>query len=201
MEPGLLLAFLICFFALAINDLGSIESLNVLLALPEGSRRITRGITLTGLGNILAGFFGVIGPVNYSMSPGLILSTGSAARFPVVLSGLFLLILAFSPAVIGLAGRIPSPVIGAVMLYITGSQIVAGLLIVFESTATLDFQEGLIIGLPVLLGTMVAFAPPEVIQAIPSSLRSMLGNGFVIGVGSSLLLEHVILKKRKGASS
>ncbi len=200
-EPGLLLAFLICFFALAINDLGSIESLNVLLALPEGSRRITRGITLTGLGNILAGFFGVIGPVNYSMSPGLILSTGSAARFPVVLSGLFLLILAFSPAVIGLAGRIPSPVIGAVMLYITGSQIVAGLLIVFESTATLDFQEGLIIGLPVLLGTMVAFAPPEVIQAIPSSLRSMLGNGFVIGVGSSLLLEHVILKKRKGASS
>ena len=199
-QPGLLFAFLICFIALAINDLGSIESLNVLLDLPEGSRRITRGITLTGLGNVLAGFFGVIGPVNYSMSPGLILSTGSAARFPLILSGIFLLFLSFSPTIIGLAGRIPSPVIGAVLLYITGSQIVAGLLIVFESSQTLDFEEGLIIGLPVLMGTMVAFAPPEVIQALPPSLRSILGNGFVIGVGSSLLLEHGILRKNEGPS-
>jgi len=199
-QPGLLLAFLICFVALAINDLGSMESLNVLLDLPEGSRRITRGITLTGLGNALAGFFGVIGPVNYSMSPGLILSTGSAARFPLILSGIILFVLSFSPAVIGMAGRIPSPVIGAVLLYITGSQIVAGLLIVFESTGTLDFEEGLIIGLPVLMGTMVAFAPPEVHQALPPSLRPILGNGFVIGVGSSLLLEHGILRRKERPS-
>lgn len=195
-DPGLFAAFFICYIALAINDLGSMESLNVLLDLPEGSRRINRGIAVTGLGNVLAGCFGVIGPVNYSMSPGMILSTGSAARFPLVLSGGFLLLLSFSPAVMGIAGRIPSPVIGAVLLYITGSQIVAGLLIVFESSRTLDFEEGLIIGLPVLLGTMVAFASPDVIQSLPPSLRSVFGNGFVVGVGTSLLLEHGILRKK-----
>ncbi|HPX11472.1 MAG TPA: solute carrier family 23 protein, partial [Syntrophales bacterium] len=113
-----------------------------------------------------------------------------------VLSGVLLLLLSFSPAVTGIAGRIPSPVIGAVLLYITGSQIVAGLLIVFESSHALDFEEGLIIGLPVLLGTMVAFAPPDVIQSLPPSLRSVLGNGFVIGVGTSLLLEHGILRRK-----
>ncbi|HPC02170.1 MAG TPA: solute carrier family 23 protein [Syntrophales bacterium] len=196
LDPGLLTAFFICYIALAINDLGSMESLNVLLDLPGGSRRINRGIAVTGIGNVFAGFLGVIGPVNYSMSPGMILSTGSAARVPLVLSGVLLLLLSFSPAVTGIAGRIPSPVIGAVLLYITGSQIVAGLLIVFESSHALDFEEGLIIGLPVLLGTMVAFAPPDVIQSLPPSLRSVLGNGFVIGMGTSLLLEHGILRRK-----
>jgi xanthine/uracil permease len=74
-EPGVLISVLFCFLALSINDLGSIESMEEILNPSHMPQRINRGITFTGMANILAGFFGIIGPVNFSLSPGVILST------------------------------------------------------------------------------------------------------------------------------
>ena len=67
-----------------------------LLILKIRKKRITRGITITGLGNILAGFFGVIGTVNFSLSPGVIVSTRCASKYTLVPTGLGLLLLSFS---------------------------------------------------------------------------------------------------------
>ncbi|HEX3031169.1 MAG TPA: solute carrier family 23 protein, partial [Bacillota bacterium] len=66
-DPGVLLAFLICFLALSVNDLGSIQSVGEMLKPDNMQHRITRGITFTGLLNVLAAIFGVIGPVNFSL--------------------------------------------------------------------------------------------------------------------------------------
>ena len=74
-EPGVFVSFLLCFLALSINDLGSIQSLSTFLQADQAERRIRKGMGLTGLGNILSGWMGVIGPVNFSMSPGVIAAT------------------------------------------------------------------------------------------------------------------------------
>lgn len=194
-NAGVLISFLFCFIALSINDLGSIQSMNELLKPPDMSKRITSGMFITGLSNVMSGFLGVIGPVNFSLSPGVITSTGCASRFALLPAAFLLLLLSFSPAVIGFIGNVPPVVIGSVLTYILSAQIVAGLMVVFESGEEFQFTSGLIIALPVLLATIIAFLPPVVVNTFPTILRPVLGNGFVVGVVAVILLEHVVFKK------
>ncbi len=193
-DPGLIIAFLLCFLGLSINDLGSIQAVGAVLQADEMPKRITRGITLTGLSNGLAGFMGVIGPVNFSFSPGVIASTGCAARSTLIPTGIIMLILAFMPRVLFYLSFIPGVVIGCVLLFIMCTQVAAGLTTAFSAMEEPYFENALLIGLPILIGVMVAFLPGEVVASFPSHLRPILANGFVIGVLVSLLMENVIFR-------
>lgn len=197
-EPGVLISFIVCSVALSINDLGSIQSVNELLDPPNRQSRVTRGIALTGLANVLSGFFGVIGPVNYSLSPGVILSTGCASRFVLIPAAVVLFVLAFLPAATGFIGNVPSVVIGGVLAYAMTSQVAAGLIVAFREAKEEEaqYENGLVLGLSVLLGIVVAFFPENVVSSFPTFLRPVAGNGFVAGVISALFLEHIVFRKR-----
>ncbi len=168
-----------------------------LLDLKNTGKRLTRGITFTGLANIAAGFFGVLGTVNFSLSPGVIASTGCASRFALVPAAVLIGLLAFFPAVIGVIAYVPSAVVGCVLIYILSSQIATGLVVAFqeEDGSSFDINNGLTIGLPVLLGTVIAFLPVAVIETFPVAFKPILGNGFVVGVASALVLEHLIFRR------
>jgi len=193
-DPGILIAFLVCYLALSINDLGSIQSVGEMLGLQDMRGRITRGITITGLAGVLSGFLGVIGPVNFSMSPGVIASTGCASRFTLLPTALGLLALAFMPGAIIILGGIPSTVVGSVLIYIMCSQIAAGLLVAFGSGDGFGLESGLVLGLPLMLGIIISFLPVQVLSTFPAAVRPVMGNGFVIGVLSVLIMEHIIYR-------
>ena len=55
---GLTVAFVICFVALLINDIGSIESLGSMLKADDMPSRLKRGVRITGVMNIVAGSMG-----------------------------------------------------------------------------------------------------------------------------------------------
>lgn len=191
-DVGMVVAFLICFLALALNDLGSIQAVGSLLKADEMENRLKRGITLTGVGNVLAGILGVIGPVNYSMSPGVIAATGCASRFTLIPAALGLLILAFSPLALGFISSIPSPVVGAILIYIITAQMGAALILAVENEIFLTLDHAIVVGLPIIIGTVVAFLPAEVNNQFPLIIRPLLTNGFVMGVLTVLVLEHAI---------
>jgi xanthine/uracil permease len=193
-NTGVMISFLVCFLALFVNDLGSIQSMNELLKPPNPSGRINRGILITGLSNIVAGFLGVIGPVNFSLSPGVIAASGCAARMSMIPTATLLLLLSFSPIMIGFLACVPSVVIGAILIYILSSQIAAGLMVAFESIKEFQLKDGLIIGLPLMLGTIIAFLPVDILNSFPSILHPVLGNGFVVGITAALLMDHWIFK-------
>lgn len=198
-EPGTLFSFLVCYLALAINDLGSIQAIGEMLNTTEMPKRTSRGITLTGILNILSGLFGVIGPVNYSTSPGVIASTGVASRFTLVPAGIGLMAMAFIPPAINILGAIPSAVIGSTFTYILCSQLASGFLLAFNSTESFKLENGLVLGLPLMLSIIISFLPENVIATFPLWLKPILGNGFVIGVIAVLIMEHVIyVEKRSG---
>lgn len=189
---GVFAAFLVSFLALAVNDLASIESVGTILKADEMEKRLKNGISITGLGNFVSGLFGVIGSVNYSISPGLIAATGVASRFTFIPAAIGLLLLAFSPLAIGIMSSIPSPVIGVIFLYILTAQIGASLLLVVETNGLKSVDEGMIIALPILIGTTIAFLPVSMINQLPDILRPVLGNGFVMGTLFVLILEHLL---------
>ena len=195
-DVGVLAAFLICYLALATNDLGSIQSVGGLLKADGMGERVNRGVIVTGLGNALAGLTGVIGPVNFSLSPGVIAATGCASRFALVPAAVAIGLMAASPLAIGYLSSIPGPVIGVVLTYVMAAQIAAGLMLGQESKAVETFDGGLIVGIPLLLGTLVAFLPPEVAAGLPAVIRPLIANGFVVGIVTVLGLEHIVYRRR-----
>jgi xanthine/uracil permease len=199
-EPGLLISFFVCFIALSINDLGSIQSVGAMVGAPDMQKRVASGVSLTGLANILAGFCGVIGPVNFSMSAGLIASNGNASRFTLVPTSVGLLAMAFSPAVVAFIWNVPAVVVGTLLLYIMSLQLAAGLMVAFGAR-NFSYQDGLVIAIPAMVSIVVSYLPPEAKDALPPLLVPIAGNGFVMAVLVVLLLEHVVFKKRPEGSS
>jgi xanthine/uracil permease len=194
-----LAAFLFCFLGLAINDLGSIQAVGSILQADRMPRRITRGIAATGAANTLAGLMGVIGPVNFSISPGIIASTGCASRRSLIPAGIALMLLAFMPRFLFYLSNIPSAVIGTLLLYIMCTQVAAGLTALVEALNDLGeprFDNALVISLPLLAAVIVSYLPKTAVAFFPIALRPVLGNGFVVGIVLALVLEHIILKRR-----
>ncbi|MGB4503370.1 MAG: solute carrier family 23 protein, partial [Syntrophaceticus sp.] len=198
-EPGVIISFLVCFLALSINDLGSIYSVGGLLKPDQMPKRVTRGLSLTGILNFLSGLFGVIGPVNFSLSPGVIASTGCASRFTLIPAGVILLGMSFMPPVIAFMGGIPQVVVGSILLYIMCSQLAAGLIMATDSEEGFNFEKGLVMGLPLMLSIVISFLPDGIVSTFPVVLRPILGNGFVVGVLAVLIMEHLIFREKAGS--
>lgn len=196
-DVGVIVAFLFCYIALLINELGSIQSLSAYVGADNIPQRSTRGVALTGAMNVVAGAMGVLGPVDYTLSPGVIAATGCASRYPLVLTGVGLVLCALFPQLVAVLSAIPSPVMGVVLLYLMAAQLAATFQMSGAAEAAKEFSGALTIGLPIMLATVIAFLPDEVSAVIPSVLRPIVGNGFVMGVIVVLVLEHVIFRKRR----
>lgn len=197
-DPVVFVSFLFCFLALTANDLGSIQSIAGLLGVTDAAKRSNDGLFVTGLGNVFAGCLGVIGPVNYSLSSGIMLATGCASRFPLAVAAGALIMVAFVPAIIGVFSYVPPVVIGSLLCFIMCSQVAGGMLVLGKSLESSGFETGMIVGLSLMLGILAAFLPSQVTAAIPAVVRPLVTNGFVVGITAAILLEHVIYSKTKG---
>jgi len=82
--------------------------------------------------------------------------------------------------------------VGSIFLYIMCSQLAAGLSMIRIK----DVNSGLSVGFPLLLSIIVTFLPEAVLCNFPSILRPIIGNGFVLGVLITILMEHVILREK-----
>ena len=136
----------------------------------------------------------MIGPVNYSMSPGVIASSQCASRYAIIPAGVGLIICAFIPSLIAALSAIPDTVIGVILLYLMGTQLAAAFHVMVAERNVLTFNDGLIIGLPVMMALLFAIIPAEV---VPQILRPIIQNGFVMGVITVILMEHIFLKEKK----
>ena len=191
-DGSMIIAFLLCYVALLINDIGSIQGLGAMLQTPDTDKRCRRGVGFTGVFNIIAGALGIIGPVNYSMSPGVIGSSSCASRYALIPAGIGLIICAVWPSLIAVFSAIPNTVIGVILLYLMGTQLAASLHIMTADKSAATFDNGLIIGLPIMVSILFTAIPMNV---IPQLIRPIMGNGFVMGVLTVMILEHIVFRK------
>lgn len=193
---SVILSFLFCYIALLINEIGSVQSVGQALKAKDMDKRTDRSVGITGLLNASSGLMGVMGPVDYSMSLGLINATGCASRFALLPAGLLLILCAFLPSMISLFEGLPQLVMGGIMIYLMGSQLAAALQSISIDKLVSDFNDGIVIGLPLMMALFISFLPQEAKDAIPALVSPILGNGFVMGVLFVLLLEHIVNRKK-----
>jgi xanthine/uracil permease len=77
------------------------------------------------------------------------------------------------------------------------TQVAAGLHLMHDTKAAPQFQDALILAIPIMFTVILSFAPKAVTEAIPELLRPIVGNSFVMGIIIILILEHILLKERK----
>lgn len=200
-NTGIILSFLFCYIALLVNELGSVQSVGQALKADQMNKRTERSVGIAGGINILSGSLGVIGAVDYSMSLGLINATGCASRYALIPAGIGLFICAFLPEVLGLFTYIPHVVMGTIMIYLMASQLSASFQMVGMNKVVNEFNDGIIIGLPLMIALLVAFMPKEISAQIPSIIRPIVGNGFVMGVITVLILEHLVFPRKEKKKS
>ena len=197
LDAGVVIAFIFCYIALLINQVGSVQALGKFVGASDMAKRQKRGLLLTGVMNIAGGVFGVLGPVDYSLSPGVVASTSCASRYAILPAAVAMVILALFPDAVAILLTIPKPIMGIVLLYLMATQVAAGLEIINSTKAVLSFRDGLVLGIPFMLTLALSFAPQEALNAIPSLLRPIVGNGFVMGIIAVLLLEHIVLREKR----
>ena len=196
LDAGVVIAFIFCYIALFINQVGSVQSLGEFTGAEGMERRQSRGMIVQGVMNIVGGALGVVGPVDYSLSPGVVASTSCASRYTVIPAAVAMIVLAFIPDAVSVLLTIPQPVMGVVLLYLMATQVAAGLHLMQSSSAVVSFKDGLVLGIPIMFTVILSFAPADALSTIPSLLRPIVGNGFVMGIIIILLLEHLFLKER-----
>lgn len=197
LDAGVVIAFIFCYVALFINQVGSVQSLGEFTGADGMERRQSRGMVVQGVMNVVGGVLGVVGPVDYSLSPGVVASTSCASRFTVIPAAAAMIVLAFIPDAVSVLLTIPQPVMGVVLLYLMATQVAAGLHLMQSSSAVVSFKDGLVLGIPIMFTVILSFAPADALSTIPSLLRPIVGNGFVMGIIIILLLEHLFLKDKK----
>lgn len=194
LDWGLIIAFVICYIALLINDIGSIESLGAMLGVEGMDSRLKRGVRITGAMNIVSGAMGVLGPVNYSMSPGVIASTGCASRRVMIPATVALILCGLFPDVVWALTNIPNPVIGVILLFLMGTQLSAGFEMVHSTNSVKNFSEAMTLSLPLMVAMLFQLMPKGIVPAV---IEPLVGNGFAMGVITVMLMEHVINRNKR----
>lgn len=192
-------AIISCFFAylaVVVNSVGSIHGVGEIVGKEDLTRRVDQGIGVTGLAGVAAAGLGVVGTVSYSSSPGVVLVTRVASRYAQAMCGVILLVAAFVPRLNALLTAVPATVIGAALCVALGSQVGAGISVITTGGRSLAGRDYLVVGLPVIIGTLVAASPPSFFTILPAAVGVIVSNGLVVGIVLVLILEHLLLRNR-----
>ncbi len=84
----------------------------------------------------------------------------------------------------------PAAVIGAGMCVALASQIAAGVAVILNRAKPLAGRDYLVVGLPVMLGTLVSTVPTPFFASLPPAAAMIVSNGLVLGIIMVLALEH-----------
>jgi len=191
------IAFACAYLAVMVNTLGSIQSIAVITDTGRLQTATHRGILVNGVAGLSCGLLGIVGTVSFSMSPGVILANRVASRFAITYCGAILLVAAFLPKLAALLALVPTPVVGAALCVGMGGQVGVGISTI--ASQKIESRDYFVVGLPVLLGTMVGFLPGGMFDALPGPIQVFVGNSLIVGIALVLLLEHLILRKRKSS--
>jgi len=188
---GAFAACALTYVAIAVNSMGSIQSMAAVTGNPWKDTSLQRGLFMNGLWGVLCAFLGIVGTVSYSTGPGVVLASRVASRYPLVWCGLVMAMAAFVPKLAAALAVIPPAVVASALCVAMAGQLGAGLAVV-SSGRSLTARDYFVVGIPVLVGTLLAFLPPSFIVSLSGMGRIFLGNGLVSGIVLVMLLEHVM---------
>ncbi|MCY4654753.1 MAG: purine/pyrimidine permease [Dehalococcoidia bacterium] len=177
-----------------VTIVGAIETIGDSVAIQQVSRRRPRAgdfrlvqgaLDADGVGNLLSGIAGTVPNTTYSSSISLLTITGIAARRVGVYTGLFFILLVFSPKIVALLLAIPNAVAAAYTMVLIALIFVEGFRIVMRNG--MDPRKAMVVGVSFWMG--VGFENKVIFPDLLTGPQGALfGNGMTTGALCAILL-------------
>ncbi|WAW14352.1 uracil-xanthine permease family protein [Peptostreptococcus equinus] len=189
------LSFVPAYVVSTIGTVGIMKAIGETSKIELSSDRVASGVLCDGVGSMISGLFGAGPNTSFSQNVGLITLTKVASRHVMIVAGIILTILGFFPKLSALIAVMPSPVLGGVGVIMFG--LVAAQGIKTLSSVKLGDRELLIISVSFALGIGVT-VKPDILNGLPEALKMILSSGISTGTLAALILNIVLVDKRKG---
>jgi xanthine permease XanP len=161
---------------------------------------VSKGIRACAVGNVASGFLGALGQSVSSSNIGLSIATGASSRYIGFAAGIILILLAFLPKLAAIFVIMPTPVMGASLIFAVCFMILAGMQIIMSRM--IDARKTFVIGLSIIFGLSYDFVPGLYANVSPlagtifssslsvATISAILLNMFFrIGIGRSATLD------------
>ena len=151
---------------------------------------IDRAVLITGVANIIGGLWGVIGFVPMSHCIGFVEVTGNSSKKPLILHAVFLMIMGLIPSLGAFFTSMPSVVGQAILLVVLLKMFRLGMY--QYSLVASNLKNKITIYIPLTLGVVLLLMPQNYFSGLPVIVAGMAGNGFVMGLLVTLLLDNLL---------
>jgi xanthine permease XanP len=158
---------------------------------------VSGGVLTNGLGTAIAGFLGGIGQNTTSSSVGISLATGTTSRAIALPLGLLVIGLAFFPHLATVVAAMPSPAVGAVLIYSACFIILGGLHLL--TSRMLDARRIFAVGISLIFGLSVEMVP-DLYRNVPSVLHPVFSSSTSVATVLVVILSMLFrigLKKQR----
>lgn len=198
-DGGIIITSILTGFVLLTNLITSMVVVGRVVQQEPSQGLLNRGGIMTGVSHVLSGVTGVVGMIPISLAAAVIETTKIASRRPFILSMIALMVIGVLPPISQFLSSIPTPVAYAAM-FVTYTQLLGFGLKDFAKV-NLDQRTITIIGSSLLMGIGVMFVPVDAWKSLHPLLSYLLGNGLLLGVLLSLILEHLVFKEKKSCEA
>ena len=194
---GAFIPFAFLYLITAIESIGDLTATSAISGEPiEGAKyfkRIKGGVLGDGVNSIIAACLNTFPNTTFSQNNGVIQLTGVGSRYVGYFISVIFVILGLFPIVAGVFQALPQPVLGGATIVMFGTVAVAGIKIL--SCVNLTKRNSIILALSLGLGLGVTFVP-EILDKMPTLVKSLFASGISTG-GITALLLNIILPGRE----
>ncbi|MDQ0417032.1 xanthine/uracil permease [Croceifilum oryzae] len=153
------------------------------------SKVLNRAGLMGGVTNLLSSVFSTVGMVPLSVAAGFIRMTGQKERRPFLIACGALALFSFFPIITGFLAQLPGPIAYATLLAAFPTMFGLGLNTVLQEP--LDARRMTILGIVISMAVGIMSLPEKFFQVMPTIVQSIVGNGLLVGMILSILLELI----------
>ena len=147
------------------------------------------GVAASGLGSIICGLAGSLGPNSYSSCIGLSAATGITSRLIGYAVGIAFILLALVPAITLLLAAMPLPVMGVALFFTAAFVFTSGIQMI--TARMLDARKTMVIGFSFATAVMADIYHDAFVSA-PAVLQPIVGNSLVLGTVCAVTLNLIL---------
>jgi xanthine permease XanP len=187
-SSALIIPFLVATLSSALKtmgDLSTCQKINDAGWKRPDMKSISKGILACASGNILSGFSGALGQSTSSSNVGLSIATGATSRTIAYATGGILILLAFLPKIASIFVIMPTPVMGASLVFSASFMVIAGIQIMLSRM--IDARKTFVIGTSIVFGLSVDFIP-GLYRNLPDWIQPFFQSSLSLGTLCAIIL-------------
>jgi len=197
---ALIIPFMVATLSSALKTMGDLttcQKINDTEWKRPNMKSISRGILACSVSNLLSGATGALGQSLSSSNVGLSIASGATSRRIAYSTGGILIFIAFFPKLAAIFVIMPTPIMGASLVFAACFMILAGIQIMMSRM--IDARKTFVIGLSIVFGLSVEFAPDlygDIHPWIQPLTTSSLSLATVCAIALNLLFRIGIAKSQ-----